>query len=177
MLVWPILKLTGLQLPLEEYSTTLNCLEIYESWITNIATRPIAISENEQLFFQLAFQHISCVFECRGKVSSLVQAKHIDICRKAIKIYLNAARQYGKSFNSLTWTVLLKMLLGICDYLLRDNPSSYLTEQLIEIILWTFFEIWLRSSVIQIELWTSLEVLLLFYQRNYFPNGCINMKL
>ena len=124
----------------------------------DLSLRPLAISENEQLFYQLSFQHLSCLFEYRGKVSSLAQAKHVDNCKKTIRLILNSVRQYGESFVAETWNILLKVMLGISDYLLRENSSSYLTEQLIESVLWTLFECWLRSSVVQVELWSALEV-------------------
>ncbi|KAG0230793.1 hypothetical protein BGX31_005715 [Mortierella sp. GBA43] len=92
--------------------------------------------------------------------------RHIEQCKKVITVLTMAGRQLGSSFSEETWEVLLKVVLGITDSLLRDNifrPPAMLTghikmsEELCEHLLRVLFELWLRSNTRRVELWDILR--------------------
>ncbi|KAJ3171864.1 hypothetical protein HK101_011215 [Irineochytrium annulatum] len=62
-----------------------------------------------------------------------VVASHIDICKNALKIFLSAARHLQDDLTEETWTVVLKVVLGVTDRLLsepRAHPQhSYMGFQ------------------------------------------------
>lgn len=73
----------------------------------------------------------------------------------------SSARMLANEFTTLTWTTLLKSMLGIADYLLHDpitttNPS--LSDEIAEPLLRSLLEIWLRSKNMDVELWRLLTL-------------------
>ncbi|KAF9412097.1 hypothetical protein BGZ94_001145 [Podila epigama] len=78
-----------------------------------------------------------------------------------------AGRQLGNSFSEQTWEVLLKVILGITDSLLREQlikPSKILmpehtkmSDDLCEHLLRVLFELWLRSNIRQVHMWDILK--------------------
>lgn len=77
-----------------------------------------------------------------------------------------AGRQLGASFSEETWEVLLKVILGITDSLLREHPTmspalinehSKMSDDLCEHLLRVLFELWLRSNTRQVHMWDILQ--------------------
>lgn len=155
-------KIAGFTLPMEDHQVISNCVNLYCSWLCDIWSRPIAIEENDQLCYQLMFQQLSLLFTLRGKINANLQSKHIELCKTVLKNINLATKTVGKTYSVETWTLLLKVLLGICDSLFRESTASYLTEELLENILWVLFESWLRSEIKSPEMWKSLQVRLIF---------------
>ena len=76
-----------------------------------------------------------------------------------------AGRQLGSTFSEETWEVLLKVILGITDSLLRDQPKTTaalpehgkMSDDLCEHLLRVLFELWLRSNIRQVRMWDVLK--------------------
>ncbi|KAF9981113.1 hypothetical protein BGZ65_004311 [Modicella reniformis] len=98
-------------------------------------------------------------------VGVLVQ-RHIELCKKVLTVLTMAGRQLGTSFSEDTWEVLLKVVLGVTDSLLREHPTrspalvsehSKMSEDLCEHLLRVLFELWLRSNIRQVYMWDILK--------------------
>jgi len=81
------------------------------------------------------FMHISLLFTPRdhGNVDT-----HAKLCSVALDILESAARDIGSKFNQNSWDSLLKIIMGICDHLLRvpENTSplaNILCPQLLKV--------------------------------------------
>lgn len=51
--------------------------------------------------------------------------RHVDLCKKVLAVFAKAGRTLGPSFTQETWVVLLKVVLGITDYLLREPMGDH----------------------------------------------------
>ncbi|KAI7828906.1 hypothetical protein BC939DRAFT_407851 [Gamsiella multidivaricata] len=102
-------------------------------------------------------------------VGVLIQ-RHIELCKKVLTVLTMAGRQLGNLFSEGTWEVLLKVVLGITDSLLREQPSksatspaslipekSKMSDDLCEHLLRVLFELWLRSNIRQVHMWDILK--------------------
>ncbi|KAG0008596.1 hypothetical protein BGZ80_003262 [Entomortierella chlamydospora] len=78
-----------------------------------------------------------------------------------------AGRQLGNTFSEETWEVLLKVILGVTDSLLREQPikssasmseHSRMSDDLCEHLLRVLFELWLRSNIRQVQMWDILKL-------------------
>ncbi|KAJ3279723.1 hypothetical protein HK104_001216, partial [Borealophlyctis nickersoniae] len=111
-----------------------------------VAMRDLKGTQSEQKFWQTIFQHISLLFEPRKASGEAVSAPwlpapppkttrtlstdedhpfdpvrtHVELCNQVLRIITSATRKLGPSFDQDTWIVMLKVLLGICDGLLRE---------------------------------------------------------
>ncbi|KAF9109351.1 hypothetical protein BGX27_007698 [Mortierella sp. AM989] len=92
--------------------------------------------------------------------------RHIELCKKVLTVLTMAGRQLGNTFSEETWEVLLKVILGITDSLLREQPGkssasmpehSKMSDDLCEHLLRVLFELWLRSNIRQIQMWDILK--------------------
>ncbi|KAI8599710.1 hypothetical protein EDD21DRAFT_416527 [Dissophora ornata] len=92
--------------------------------------------------------------------------RHIELCKKVLTVLTMAGRQFGNTFSEETWEVLLKVILGITDSLLREQTvkSSALmpehckmSDDLCEHLLRVLFELWLRSNIRQVHMWDILK--------------------
>ncbi|KAF8980736.1 hypothetical protein BGZ46_003773 [Entomortierella lignicola] len=98
-------------------------------------------------------------------VGVLIQ-RHIELCKKVLTVLTMAGRQLGNAFSEETWEVLLKVILGITDSLLREQPikpsaiseHSKMSEDLCEHLLRVLFELWLRSNTRQVQMWDILKL-------------------
>ncbi|KAG0082686.1 hypothetical protein BGZ93_002318, partial [Podila epicladia] len=99
-------------------------------------------------------------------IGVLIQ-RHIELCKKVLTVLTMAGRQLGNTFSEQTWEVLLKVILGITDSLLREQhttPSKVLipehnkmSDDLCEHLLRVLFELWLRSNIRQVHMWDILK--------------------
>nr|CAG8510797.1 3940_t:CDS:10 [Entrophospora candida] len=174
----------GFTLPLEEMTITSNSKELYSQWLFEPNFRPAAIREatgkpEEQEFWQTIFHHYSLFSSTStpttpGFPSSVNQPNsnyaylqhHIELCKGVLIVLTMAGRTLGTQFSEETWLVLLKVILGITDSLLREHTSVTLAEkniekktittmadELCEHLLRVLFELWLRSNISKIEMW------------------------
>jgi hypothetical protein len=126
----------GFNLALEDMAITNHDVDIYSSWL--FQQRPdVLVEALEQDFYKTVFHHLSLLFQPRlyKNTSPLVQ-RHIDLCKKALEVLLTAGRKL--TLERDTWIVLLKVVLGITDYLLKepaieDSVADELCDDLIEV--------------------------------------------
>jgi len=108
--------------------------------------RPAGVASIEQWFWRTAFHHFSLLFLPRppsqpistptttslprpsttshpGSVPTdpltLLQ-RHVELCKQVLKVMTMAGRTCGGEFDTETWEVILKVVLGICDFLLKE---------------------------------------------------------
>ncbi|KAF9102141.1 hypothetical protein BGX29_004915 [Mortierella sp. GBA35] len=97
-------------------------------------------------------------------IGVLIQ-RHIELCKKVLTVLTMAGRQLGDIFSEETWEVLLKVILGITDSLLREQPKTTallpehgkMSDDLCEHLLRVLFELWLRSDVREVRMWDVLK--------------------
>ncbi|CEP06859.1 hypothetical protein [Parasitella parasitica] len=94
-------------------------------------------------------------------LSQLVQ-RHVELCKKTLKVFVMAGRTLKLSDE--TWSVLLKVMLGITDYLLKEPSGDTLNlgvmnmaDELCDSLLQVLFELWLRSNTMDVEMWDILK--------------------
>ncbi|RCI01761.1 hypothetical protein CU098_005512 [Rhizopus stolonifer] len=94
-------------------------------------------------------------------LSQLVQ-RHIELCKKSLRVFAMAGRTLKMSTD--TWSVLLKVMLGITDYLLKEPTGESSTmgvmnmgDELCDSLLQVLFELWLRSNTMDVEMWDILK--------------------
>ncbi|KAL1920037.1 uncharacterized protein VTP21DRAFT_1183 [Calcarisporiella thermophila] len=172
----------GLNLPLEDMNITSDDVTIYSTWLLDAQSRPLAVqkqagTEGEQIFLRTIFRHLSLLFQPRFDYASrnpalrdgtgaLIQ-RHIELCKKVLSVLAMASRTISSNFSEETWLVLLKVVMGTTDYLLKAPVSLDSTkqppiplgmgDQLCEHLLRVLFELWLRSKVTCNELWDTLK--------------------
>ncbi|KAI8985276.1 hypothetical protein BDB01DRAFT_789543 [Pilobolus umbonatus] len=88
--------------------------------------------------------------------------RHIELCKKTLKVFAMAARTLKLSTE--TWTALLKVMLGITDYLLKESTGDVnglgvlnMSDELCDHLLQVLFEVWLRSRTMEVEMWNILK--------------------
>ncbi|KAF9279402.1 hypothetical protein BGZ68_007949 [Mortierella alpina] len=110
-------------------------------------------------------QHHASQAASQVPVGVLIQ-RHVELCKKVLTVLTMAGRQLGNSFSEETWEVLLKVILGITDSLLREQPAtaalqmpehSKMSDDLCEHLLRVLFELWLRSGIRQVHMWDILK--------------------
>ncbi|KAF9932457.1 hypothetical protein FBU30_008160 [Linnemannia zychae] len=97
-------------------------------------------------------------------IGVLIQ-RHIELCKKVLTVLTMAGRQLGSTFSEETWEILLKVILGITDSLLREQPKTAamlpehgkMSDDLCEHLLRVLFELWLRSNIRQVHMWDILK--------------------
>ncbi|KAI9254631.1 hypothetical protein BDA99DRAFT_574375 [Phascolomyces articulosus] len=94
-------------------------------------------------------------------LSQLVH-RHIELCKKTLTVLAMAGRTLEMSVE--TWTVLLKVVLGISDFLLKEPVTDQsvsgvvnMGDELCEHLLRVLFELWLRSRIREVEMWDILK--------------------
>ncbi|CAO3593387.1 unnamed protein product [Absidia cylindrospora] len=105
--------------------------------------------------------HNSATNNVKDTLAPLVQ-RHIDLCKKTLLVICSAGRKI--ELSSETWTVLLKVILGISDSLLKEPSGETpipgvknISDELCEPLLRVLFELWLRSGTKEIEMWNMLK--------------------
>ncbi|KAJ3222057.1 hypothetical protein HK099_002758 [Clydaea vesicula] len=99
---------------------------------------------------------------------------HVELCKTVLRIIMLATKNIGEDkFTEETWIVLLKVLIGISDYILsqplrkkrKNSVNNYDTEDtgskmadlLCADIIQVFLEVWLRSKIKNKEMWERLK--------------------
>lgn len=164
-------------LPLEDIGITSNAASIYIQWLVEPSKRPPAVQKSngevQQQFLQTIFRHLSLLFQPKkvdgiGAAKPLLAtlaSKHVEVCKLVLRALSQIAIGTGADASSTliistaTWKVLLRVLLGVTDYLLRmpNHPYGYLSEELGEALLSVFIELWLRSEIFSATLWKALR--------------------
>lgn len=161
-------------LPLEDMNIVSNAAAIYMQWLLEPARRPPAVQrssrDDQQLFLQTLFRHVSLLFapkrvEGVGAAKPLLAtlaSKHVELCRLTLRTLAQAAASPESLLSKESWDVLLKVLLGVADSLLRlpVSPSVYLAEELGDGVLAMLTEHWLRAGRVPAGLWRALRALL-----------------
>ncbi|KAI8096897.1 uncharacterized protein BX664DRAFT_275281 [Halteromyces radiatus] len=176
----------GFALPLEDMNITNDSITIYSQWLLEPNLRPAAVvtQDLDQEFFQIIFHQYSLLFQPRifrssnqqqqqqqqqhstsntikDTLAPLVQ-RHIDLCNRILTVISTAGRTLDLSSD--TWTVLLKVMLGITDSLLKEPSGETpipgvknISDELCEPLLRVLFELWLRSRTKEIDMWNILK--------------------
>ncbi|KAI9248753.1 hypothetical protein BY458DRAFT_536549 [Sporodiniella umbellata] len=159
-------------LPLEDMNITSDAIDIYSRWLFD-SPRPTAVVREglEQEFYQIIFHQYSLLFQPRitrtiscnqvikDTVTPLIQ-RHVDLCQRTLRVFAKAGRTLR--FSEETWKTILKVVLGITDYLLKEPAGETLnvinmTDELCDPLLQVFFELWLRSNTMDVEMWDILK--------------------
>lgn len=93
-----------------------------------------------------------------------------ELCQTVLKVINMAVRSLSASFTEFTWSLLLKVLLGITDSLLRESlvglqhvlpgvEGVWLAQELSEQLIRLLMETWLRSKSDSVYLWDKLKQL------------------
>ncbi|KAI9322315.1 hypothetical protein BX666DRAFT_2022811 [Dichotomocladium elegans] len=97
-----------------------------------------------------------------GDSAAQMVHKHIELCKKTLMTMADAGRTLAMSEE--TWIVLLKVVLGVTDSLLRKTENDEaiagvpnMSDELCECLLKVLFELWLRSETRQVEMWEILK--------------------
>eukprot|EP00842_Homolaphlyctis_polyrhiza_P006533 jgi/Hompol1/6881/HPOL_000570-RA len=132
----------GFSLPLEDVSVIQDSINVYHQWLLDEPTRPWAIrnADKDPNLVQQFFQHYSLLFIPRVRLTPTplpptktsemedcleMALSHVDLCKKVLNIILSAAKTIGHCFTSETWIVLLKVMLGVCDTLLKEPVFTF----------------------------------------------------
>lgn len=62
--------------------------------------------------------HQSRPKETSEDVNHLISG-HVELCSRVISVFLSSIHDFSQNFSDETWIVILKVLLGICDTLLK----------------------------------------------------------
>ncbi|KAF7730162.1 hypothetical protein EC973_002770 [Apophysomyces ossiformis] len=95
-------------------------------------------------------------------LSQLTQ-RHIELCKRTLTVLATAGRNLELSVES--WSVLLKIMLGIADSVLKDPSGDTaipgvlnMGDELCDHLLRVLFELWLKSETTEVEMWNMLKV-------------------
>lgn len=167
-----VLELAGeaFGLGMEDLAAMVRLAEVYSEWLLEAGRRPPGVGAGDaDEFCQTLVKHLSVVFglrraEGKSSVAQLQHSKHVEACRAVLKTYAACARAGDLSAGS--WKVLLVVLLGVADSLLRLPllPPCALADDLTEDLLAVLLEAWLRSGSMSSALWRAL--------RTYYPRWC-----
>ncbi|KAG0208841.1 hypothetical protein BGX28_000316 [Mortierella sp. GBA30] len=110
-------------------------------------------------------QHHASQAGSTQQASAALLQRHVELCKKVLTVLTMAGRQLGNSFSEETWEVILKVILGITDSLLRQQSKLNLvmpehvkmSDDLCEHLLRVLFELWLRSGIRQVHMWDTLK--------------------
>lgn len=147
----------GFALPIEEEDSIVKVITLYRVWCLD-GKRPAPFEENPQHFTRELLGHFSLLFSPRESAREMVD-KHANLCSRVLDIYLQFGRQAGDSLNVETWETFLKLLLGVCDNILRadlDKSQETLQKKLCPQLLKVLFELWLLSRTKNPDLWAAL---------------------
>ncbi|KAI8914720.1 hypothetical protein DFJ77DRAFT_31173 [Powellomyces hirtus] len=142
----------GFALPIEDAATIWMTITVYDAWLAGHAPCGIADVEGtpvEQRFWQTIFEQFSLLFQPRPKAEMQATpwihdrsksketaqtphhpddsdpiATHVELCHSVLRILTTAGRNLGDRFSDETWIVLLKIMMGIADCLLREPISE-----------------------------------------------------
>lgn len=147
----------ALTLPLDDITITINALNIYLTWLTIESKRPKCIFLTDA-FFEKILRHLSLIFNPK-KVDNKLSAqsiKHIESCRLVLRAFVSIS-MFKNLFSFNIKKILLKILLGITDNLLKPKQGNYLSDELCDQLLASLLEIWLRCEILSKSLWIQFN--------------------
>ena len=103
--------------------------------------------------------HSSQLFEPRTSTKEGLE-KHANLCSRVLEMYTTIARHLGPKLSIETWELILKLIIGAVDSVLRiDAPSNQepLQKKLCSQIVKMLFEVWLHSKTVNPSLWDALK--------------------
>ena len=124
-----------------EYSLNIHkiILGIADNTIQNIT---ISYTDPKpQWIYQRTLMSISSLFEDITLILS--NKRYYEICKDTIEIYNNATSMLGKYLEMDTWHVLMRVLIGIADYLIVYGNTKNINDLImasIECVVITFFK-------------------------------------
>ncbi|KAJ3009267.1 hypothetical protein HKX48_008074 [Thoreauomyces humboldtii] len=205
----------GFALPIDEAPVIWQAVEVYDSWLHDhrpVGIREVEGTDVEQRFWQTIFEQFSLIFQPRpkaemqsspwipdrtkgGKDASTTPhhadehdpvGAHVALCHAVLQILGSVGRTLGPQFSEETWIVLLKVMIGITDCLLREpvetekstgtvqeqvgrgdrhttivydgeEPAVRMADELCEHLIRVLFELWLRSGLTRVYMWDHLK--------------------
>ncbi|KAI8907305.1 hypothetical protein EDD86DRAFT_209278 [Gorgonomyces haynaldii] len=171
----------GLSLPLNDLDIIQDSLSIYTQWLVDPTSRPMAIITRQddtvlQQFYQNLFRHCSQLYLARVPEDESKLQTHVELCKRNLNTLQSVALYQGHLFSNETWLVLVKVVIGICDALLRLPPAkqskrdryaleemelgdvgSVLADGLCAHLMFVALDVWLRSSIVDTELWDTFR--------------------
>jgi hypothetical protein len=194
----------GFNLPLYHSSIIRDSVDIYADWLLSPLTRPFYLqiidsnSNQFQNFIQDIFMHSSMLFRIRKfhELQNPANPKqrevpedylqlaifHIELCDKILNSFYTFVTNNSNILTLETWTVILKVLLGVCDTVLKypalSNHPRQITNEfeaedigklmgdklsvlLIKVnlqLIKCLIEFWLLSPECSNEMWMLLKV-------------------
>lgn len=84
-----------------------------------------------------------------------------QFCHRVLDLYVAVSKTLGIAFTSFTWSHLLRLLMAICDNLLRpEEGREPLADQSLTVhATQVLFELWMRSETRDNSLWEQLRTL------------------
>ena len=129
----------SLKLPFTEENLLVfeECVNIYKTLfgISNVKGLNVSIKETfsrPQWLYQRTITSLSLLFgvsinglnkKNKHKVEIVVD-KYIELCKEAIGIYNTMAQNFGGLFTKETWNILFRVLIGIFDYVMREEAEK-----------------------------------------------------
>lgn len=150
----------ALTLPLEDIAVSIHALNIYLTWLTIESKRPKCILSIDS-FIEKIIRHLSLIFNTKkmDNKPSPQSTKHVESCRLVLRAFVSISILKDSSFSFNIKKTLIRVLLGITDYLLRQKQASYLSDELCEQLLASLLETWLRCEILSKSLWIQFNVL------------------
>jgi hypothetical protein len=181
----------GFNLPLHQLSIIELSVSVYSGWLSDPSKRPFAIqnvppeSDVFQHFIQNIFKQGSLLFrprqaseihnpsnkkETNEELGELVR-QHVDLCKKVISNYSKFLVDYSQLLSEESSIVILKVLLGICDAILKEpiqskkktlefdieHTGSYMGDKLCEILIQTLVDNYLKCKAVPVIMWDRLK--------------------
>ncbi|XP_039256619.2 ral GTPase-activating protein subunit beta-like isoform X2 [Styela clava] len=136
----------GLSLTLMELDTLRESVNVYLDWLTVLtvpkATVPEPILKNPLSYVRQMIYHLQNLFIPRtdGAVST-----QVSLCQNVLRTIQNVV-QNSMLLDRETWETILMFMLNVCDKLLAaPSQPNGLAEQLCELLMQTFMQVWLLS--------------------------------
>eukprot|EP00004_Rigifila_ramosa_P009403 TRINITY_DN2092_c0_g1_i1.p1 TRINITY_DN2092_c0_g1~~TRINITY_DN2092_c0_g1_i1.p1 ORF type:complete len:1144 (-),score=323.78 TRINITY_DN2092_c0_g1_i1:64-3462(-) len=142
-------------LPIEDHEVIAAATEIYFNWLQGKQCPPAISNDigNRRTIFKEVLRHMSNVFVPRN-ISTV--DKQVELCNRVLGIFQFVAHRCRDTLDKETWHVFLKVVLGVCDYLLKDDNilSTRLSSNLLKVL----FEVWMLSETTDSDMWHLLQV-------------------
>jgi hypothetical protein len=143
--------------------------DLYRKWLFDGDRRPLPIVQQEQDITIKICKHFSLLFALRPFSKPNQLEIHGKLCSAVLDIYEGITRELGLRFSQENWHTFLKIILGICDYLLKSpEDQSPLANMLCPQLTRVLFSSWIRSQSMNDTMWKTLRELV-GYWRHRMP--------
>lgn len=147
-------------LNLDSLNSISNAVKIYCLWLKNPQARPPGVKpENLENFVTSILFSLAELFEQRkgsDVKSSQSTKRHAELCHQILKTIIYDLIPDSPLFSqkaSKSWELIVRLLLGITDYLLWSDKQNYLADELSESLLNSLFFVFLQSGIFSDEIW------------------------